>query len=106
MPVISLSAVSTAVKVRTGVVDPGWEVSGTALLAEIIMLLAALAVGRGEGYFCTFAVSRPFRALTDMARGHGQETPGAWVEKLRDRQLDHLGDWTRGKPGARPSRPC
>jgi hypothetical protein len=75
-------------------VDPGWDVSRAALLADneaITMLLATLAAERGEGYFCTFAVSRPFHALTDMARDYESETPGVWVDKLRDRQLDHLG---------------
>jgi hypothetical protein len=74
-------------------VDPGWDVSRAALLADneaITMLLATLAAERGDGYFCTFAVSRPFHALTDMARDYGQETPGVWVDRLRDRQLDHL----------------
>ena len=41
-------------------------------------------------YFCTFAVSRPFHALTDMAREYEHEMPDLWVEKLRDRQNDHL----------------
>lgn len=75
-------------------VDPGWDVSRAALLPDneaITMLLATLAAERGEGYFCTFAVSRPFHALTDMARDYDQETPGVWVDRLRARQLDHLG---------------
>jgi hypothetical protein len=75
-------------------VDPGWDVSRAALLADneaITMLLATLAAERGDGYFCTFAVSRPFHALTDMARDYDRETPGVWVDRLRDRQQDHLG---------------
>jgi len=75
-------------------VDPGWDVSRAALLADneaITMLLATLAAERGNGYFCTFAVSRPFHALTDMARDYEHETPGVWIDRLRDRQLDHLG---------------
>ena len=75
-------------------VDPGWDVSRAALLADneaITMLLATLAAERGDGYFCTFAVSRPFHALTDMARDYERETPGVWIDRLRDRQLDHLG---------------
>jgi hypothetical protein len=75
-------------------VDAGWDVSRAALLADneaITMLLAILAAERGDGYFCTFAVSRPFHALTDMARDYERETPGVWVDRLRDRQLDHLG---------------
>ena len=75
-------------------VDPGWDVSRAALLADneaITMLLATLAAERGDGYFCTFAVSRPFHALTDMARDYDREKPGVWIDRLRDRQLDHLG---------------
>ena len=75
-------------------VDPGWDVSRAAMLADneaVTMLLATLAAGRGDGYFCTFAVSRPFHALTDMAREYAHEMPDIWVEKLRDRQNDHLG---------------
>ena len=75
-------------------VDPGWDVSRAAMLADneaVTMLLATLAAGRGDGYFCTFAVSRPFHALTDMAREYAHEMPDIWVDKLRDRQNDHLG---------------
>ena len=75
-------------------VDPGWDVSRAAMLADneaVTMLLATLAAERGDGYFCTFAVSRPFHALTDMARDYEHETPDVWVDKLRDRQNDHLG---------------
>ncbi len=75
-------------------VDPGWDVSRAAMLADneaVTMLLATLAAGRGDGYFCTFAVSRPFHALTDMAREYAREMPDIWVDKLRDRQNDHLG---------------
>lgn len=75
-------------------VDPGWDVSRAAMLADneaITMLLATLAAGRGDGYFCTFAVSRPFHALTDLAREYAHEMPDIWVDKLRDRQNDHLG---------------
>jgi hypothetical protein len=75
-------------------VDQGWDVSRAAMLADneaVTMLLATLAAGRGDGYFCTFAVSRPFHALTDMAREYAHEMPDIWVDKLRDRQNDHLG---------------
>ena len=75
-------------------VDSGWDISRAAMLADneaVTMLLATLAAGRGDGYFCTFAVSRPFHALTDMAREYAHEMPDIWVDKLRDRQNDHLG---------------
>jgi hypothetical protein len=75
-------------------VDPGWDIARASLLADnetVTMLLATLAADRGDGYFCTFAVSRPFHALTDMARLYDHEAPGVWVDKLRDRQIDHLG---------------
>jgi hypothetical protein len=75
-------------------VDPGWDVSRASLLADneaVTMLLATLAGDRGDGYYCTFAVSRPFHALTDMARLYEREEPDIWVERLRDRQNDHLG---------------
>ena len=74
-------------------VDPSWDVSRAAMLADneaVTMLLASLVAERGDGYFCTFAVSRPFHALTDMAREYEHEMPDLWVEKLRDRQNDHL----------------
>ena len=75
-------------------VDPGWDITRASLLADnetVTMLLATLAADRGDGYFCTFAVSRPFHALTDMARDYDHEADGVWVDKLRDRQNDHLG---------------
>ena len=75
-------------------VDPGWDIARASLLADnetVTMLLATLAADRGDGYFCTFAVSRPFHALTDMARDYEHEVPDVWVDKLRDRQNDHLG---------------
>ena len=75
-------------------VDPAWDITRASLLADnetVTMLLAALAADRGDGYFCTFAVSRPFHALTDMARLYDHEAPDVWVDKLRDRQNDHLG---------------
>ena len=75
-------------------VDPGWDIARASLLADnetVTMLLATLAADRGDGYFCTFAVSRPFHALTDMAREYDHEAPDVWVDKLRDRQNDHLG---------------
>lgn len=75
-------------------VDPGWDTSRASLLADnetVTMLLATLARDRGDGYFCTFAVSRPFHALTDMARQYDHEEPGIWVGQLRERQNDHLG---------------
>jgi hypothetical protein len=34
----------------------------------VTTLLSTLVPERGTGYFCTFAVARPFHALTDMAR--------------------------------------
>src|SRR5207244_308597 len=43
-------------------VDPGWDVSRAAMLADneaVTMLLATLAAGRGDGYFCPFAVRWP-----------------------------------------------
>ena len=75
-------------------VDPAWDITRASLLADnetVTMLLATLAADRGDGYFCTFAVSRPFHALTDMARDYDHEADGVWVDKLRDRQNDHLG---------------
>ena len=54
-------------------VDPAWDITRASLLADnetVTMLLATLAADRGDGYFCTFAVSRPFHALTDMARDY------------------------------------
>jgi hypothetical protein len=75
-------------------VDPGWDIARASLLADnetVTMLLATLAADRGDGYFCTFAISRPFHALTDMARLYDHEAPDVWVDKLRDRQNDHLG---------------
>ena len=75
-------------------VDPGWDITRASLLADnetVTMLLATLAAERADGYFCTFAVSRPFHALTDMARDYDHEVPDVWVDKLRDRQNDHLG---------------
>lgn len=52
-------------------VDPGRDVSRGAMLADneaVTTLLSTLVPERGTGYFCTFAVARPFHALTDMAR--------------------------------------
>jgi hypothetical protein len=75
-------------------VDQNWDTSRASLLADnetITMLLATLAKDRRDGYFCTFAVSRPFHALTEMSRHYEHEAPDIWVEKLRDRQNDHLG---------------
>lgn len=75
-------------------VDPGWDASRGALLSDneaVTALLATLVPDNpGGGYFCTFAVGRPFHALTDMAREYEHEEPDFWVAKMRDRQRDHL----------------
>jgi len=73
-------------------VDSGWDMSRAAMLADneaVTLLLATLAPERGAGYFCTFAVARPFHALSDMAREYASESPGLWADKFRDRQADH-----------------
>jgi hypothetical protein len=75
-------------------IDSGWDTTRASLLADneaVTMLLATLVADRGDGYFCTFAVARPFHALTDLARLYEHETPDIWVDRLRDRQNDHLG---------------
>lgn len=74
-------------------VHQGWNVSRASLLADnetVTMLLATLANDSQDGYYCTFAVSRPFHALTDMWRLYEREEPDVWVERLRKRQDDHL----------------
>ncbi|WP_422747195.1 hypothetical protein [Micromonospora sp. WMMD1219] len=79
-------------------VDPGWDVSRGALLSDneaVTTLLATLIPdNRGDGYYCTFAVARPFHALTDVARLYEHEAPDFWVNKMRERQRDHMA-----KPG-------
>jgi hypothetical protein len=76
-------------------IDPDWDAARGALLSDneaVTALLATLVPDNpGGGYFCTFAVGRPFHALTDMARDYEQEEPDFWVAKLHDRQRDHLG---------------
>jgi hypothetical protein len=79
-------------------VDPGWDVTRGAMLNDneaVTTLLATLVPDNpGDGYFCTFAVARPFHALTDVARLYEREAPEFWVDKMRERQHDHLA-----KPG-------
>jgi hypothetical protein len=73
-------------------IEPGWDVSRAAMLSDneaVTTLLATLVSERGTGYFCTFAVARPFHALTDMYRDYEAEKPGVWVDKLTSRQHDH-----------------
>lgn len=76
-------------------IDPSWDASRGALLSDneaVTALLATLVPDNpGDGYFCTFAVGRPFHALTDMAREYEHEQPDFWVAKMWDRQRDHLG---------------
>jgi len=77
-------------------IDPRWDSARASLLADneaMTMLLASIVQDRGDGYFCTFAVARPFHALTDMYRDYEREEPDLWVAKLASRQRDH-----RGKP--------
>ncbi len=75
-------------------IEPAWDISRGAKLNDneaITTLLATLVPDRrDDGYFCTFAVTRPFHALTDMARDYAHEQPDFWVDKMRDRQRDHL----------------
>ncbi|MBQ0994729.1 hypothetical protein KBX08_32225, partial [Micromonospora sp. H61] len=80
----------------TPAVEPGWEISRGARLNDneaVTTLLSTLVPDRrsDDGYFCTFAVARPFHALTDMARDYEQDTPDFWVDRMRARQRDHLG---------------
>lgn len=80
----------------TSPIEPTWDIMRGARLNDneaITMLLATLVPDRrDDGYYCTFAVARPFHALSDMAREYEQERKDFWVDKLRRRQLDHLGE--------------
>lgn len=77
-------------------VDPSWDTSRASMLADnelVTMLLAPLAPDRGEGYFCTFAVARPFHSLlTEFFRRYEHEEKGIWEGYLRKRRQDHLAD--------------
>lgn len=79
-------------------VEPNWDISRGARLNDneaATMLLATLIPDRHEGgYFCTFAIARPFHALTDMSREYEHEKRDFWVAKLQDRQRGHID-----KPG-------
>jgi hypothetical protein len=77
-------------------IDPSWDISRASMLADnelVTMLLAPLVPERGEGYFCTFAVARPFHSLlTEFFRRYQKEKKGIWEAYLRKRQQDHLAD--------------
>ncbi len=77
-------------------IDSSWDISRGSMLADnelVTMLLAPLAPDRGEGYFCTFAVARPFHSLlTEFFRRYKQEKKGIWEAYLKKRQQDHLAD--------------
>ncbi|QDY11130.1 hypothetical protein FJK98_31590 [Micromonospora sp. HM134] len=78
----------------TAPIDPGWDVSRGAMLndneAVTALLATLLPENPGDGFFCTFAVARPFHALTDVVRLYEHESPEFWVDKMRERQRDHL----------------
>ena len=75
-------------------VDPSWDISRGAMLSDneaVTSLLATLVPDNpGGGFFCTFAIARPFHALTEMARDYEHERPDFWFETIRKRQHDHL----------------
>jgi len=76
-------------------VDPGWDVARGAYLADneaMTMLLASIAAERGDAYHVTFAVVRPFHALTDLYRGYRSEAPGAWEHVFASRRANQLAD--------------
>jgi hypothetical protein len=64
-------------------IDPGWDIARASLLADnetVTMLLATLAADRGDGYFCTFAVSRP---VPMTANNPASIKPGYLQDALR-----------------------
>jgi hypothetical protein len=77
-------------------IAPDWDITKMSLIADnelVNALLATLNGDRGEReYFCTFALLRPFHALTDMYRRYARETPDFWVQMMRDRQRAQRGD--------------
>jgi hypothetical protein len=74
-------------------IDPGWDLQrrGVQLPDNEMasLLLSTLEQERGDGYFCTFVIARPFHALTDMWRAYQREEPDYWVETFRNKQQRH-----------------
>jgi hypothetical protein len=76
-------------------IEPSWDVSRGAILTDnevVTALLSTLADSSGDGYFCTFAVARPFHATTDLHRQYESERPDFWTERIRDRQRSHVAN--------------
>ena len=77
-------------------IDPAWDLQRRGVqLADNEMaslLLSTLVPDRGDGYFCTFVLVRPFHALTDMWRAYQREEKDYWVEMLREKQRRHRQD--------------
>jgi hypothetical protein len=74
-------------------IDPTWDESKGAMLSDNEAVTALLATlnpeNPGDGYFCTFAVARPFHALTDLHRDYQREAPDFWTDVFIDRQQQH-----------------
>lgn len=76
-------------------IDESWDFSRGAMLTDnevVTALLSTLADESGDGYFCTFAVARPFHATTDLHRQYERETSDFWTERMRDHQRNHLAN--------------
>ncbi|MFC4122065.1 hypothetical protein [Nonomuraea zeae] len=71
-----------------------WNVSKASLIADnemVSSLLATLNPDRDrDEYFCTFALLRPFHALTDMYRDYAREEEGFWTDKMDKRRHEHM----------------
>ena len=86
-PAASCSAPSSTGSSRTATlarawtaIDPTWDMSRAAMLGRQRGGHRAARHARpgqpGDGYFCTFAVARPFHALTDLHREYQRESEG------------------------------
>lgn len=76
-------------------VDPGWDVARGALLADneaMNLLMSSIADQRGQDYFVSFVVVRPFHALTDLYRRFEKDSPDYWANLFERRRADHLAD--------------
>lgn len=76
-------------------VDRGWDVSRGSLLADneaMSLLLNSLNDERGDTYFVTFVVVRPFHALTDLYRDFRCLDGDHWTDAFRSRQARHRSD--------------